>query len=452
MSDFIARRACVAYVAQVAQVAQVALVGVALTWAVATSAAGKAAAAPARTAAVAAQVLLGTDPSDAPHGTAVNETLAPAASLSKVLGRPVVMTQTQRMSEVLRASRTRENALIIAPAHVTASALLYAYTLLATSGDEQVYALVARTGITSVEQLKGTRLYLPQQDSLRSYVAKGLLLESGVKLSQFRQVTYGNTSAAGLVALSFGVADATIADAAQARNWLLVHPGEATVLKSTRPVPGGMSLMVRNDLCAADCARLTQWLRSPDGVIPGIGGFKLAGPDSAASFAYVASLGIATPHALSGVKTVSAEEVAALLAQSVRQAPAQQVVLVDTRSPQEFAHEHIHGAVSLPYQERSLKDVDFDATQDDFAALGTTPKAASVVFLCNGPECWKSYKASQFARAAGYPKVYWFRGGMPEWRARQMAVEASPVLPAGVPVAVPVAELKVPSRAPRPAR
>ena len=454
MSDFTARRVGVALVG---------FVGVALTLAVATGtagAAGKAVAAPAGiTKATKAdlQVLLGTDPSDATHGTALNETLAPAASLSKVLGTRVVVTQTQRMSEVLRASRTLENAVIIAPAHVTASALLHAYTLLATRGDEQVYALVARTGITSVEQLKGTRLYLPQQDSLRSYVAKGLLQESGVKLSQFKQVTYGNTSAAGLVALSFGLADATITDAAQARDWLLAHPGEATLLKSTRPVPGGMSLVVRKDLCATDCTRLTQWLRSPDGVISGIGGFKLAGPDSAARFAYVASLGIATPDALTGVKRVTAWQVAALLGQSTDPltgpptgpSTGQPVVVVDTRSAKEFASEHIKGAVSLPYLERSLKEVDFDATQDDFSALGATPKTATLVFLCNGPECWKSYKASKFALAAGYSNVHWFRGGMPEWRARQMAVEASQdagvaagAVP-GAPVPVPVATVKV---------
>jgi hypothetical protein len=48
-----------------------------------------------------------------------------------------------------------------------------------------------------VEKLAGKRLYLPQQDSLRSYVAKGLLTESGVKLAQFSKVTYGNTSGGG---------------------------------------------------------------------------------------------------------------------------------------------------------------------------------------------------------------------------------------------------------------
>ena len=48
-----------------------------------------------------------------------------------------------------------------------------------------------------------------------------------------------------------------------------------------------------------------------------------------------------------------------------------------------------------------------------------------MVFLCNGPECWKSYKASRAAARRGLSKVYWFRGGMPEWREKRLPVEGS---------------------------
>ena len=77
------------------------------------------------------------------------------------------------------------------------------------------------------------------------------------------------------------------------------------------------------------------------------------------------------------------------------------------------------------YLEKSLKEVDFDAKKDDFSALKTIPKDKPVVFLCNGPECWKSYKASRAALAEGYTKIYWFRGGMPEWREKRLPVEGS---------------------------
>jgi rhodanese-related sulfurtransferase len=46
----------------------------------------------------------------------------------------------------------------------------------------------------------------------------------------------------------------------------------------------------------------------------------------------------------------------------------------------------------------------------------------ALVFACNGAECWKSYKASEAAVRAGYTRVNWFRGGLPEWRAASRPV------------------------------
>jgi rhodanese-related sulfurtransferase len=339
------------------------------------------------------------------------------------------------MAEVMRASRTVENEIIIAPAHVTASAMLHAYQLLATSGQEQTYALVARNDIDKVEKLVGKRLYLPQQDSLRSYMAKGLLTESGLKLGQFSKVTYGNTSGGGLVALSFDMADVTVADEAQAKEWITAHPGLARILKTTRPVPGGMNMVVRKDFCAVECGRLGEWVNSPDGAIPGIGRFRLASADAARQFTYVASLGITTPDSLKGVTRVSAEEVVELAKQGV--------MLVDTRSQKEFDNEHVRGAILASYVEKSLKETDFDAAKDDFSALKTIAKEKPVVFLCNGPECWKSYKASKTAANSGYTKIYWFRGGMPEWREKHLPVEGSAgAALAKLPPAAPVARAK----------
>ena len=48
-----------------------------------------------------------------------------------------------------------------------------------------------------------------------------------------------------------------------------------------------------------------------------------------------------------------------------------------------------------------------------------------MIFHCNGPECWKSYKASQVALASGFRTVYWFRGGMPEWERNGLALDTS---------------------------
>jgi len=363
------------------------------------------------------RVLLGVDPADSGGDVMLSASLAPAQSLTRTFGAKTTVTQTSTMHEVMRASRTVENEILIAPSHVTASALLHAYQLVATSGQEQVYVLVARSGIDSVDKLPGKRLYLPQQDSLRSYVAKGLLTESGIKLNQFGKVTYGNTSGGGLMALSFDMADVTVADEKQAKDWIATHPGQAKILKATRAVPGGMSMVVRKDFCATECSRLAEWVNSADGMIPGIGRFRVATADTGKQFTYVASLGITTPDALKGVQRVSAEEVAELARQGA--------TIVDTRTQKEFDSEHVRGAVLAPYVEKSLKEIDFDAKKDDFSALKTIPKDKPVVFLCNGPECWKSYKASRAAVAEGFTKIYWFRGGMPEWREKRLPVEGS---------------------------
>ncbi|HEX4232908.1 MAG TPA: rhodanese-like domain-containing protein [Caldimonas sp.] len=363
------------------------------------------------------RVLLGIDPADATGDVLLSASLMPAQSLTHATGQRTTITQTSTMAEVMRASRTVENEIIIGPAHVTASAILHAYQLLATTGQDQVYALVVRNDIDKVEKLPGKRLYLPQQDSLRSYVAKGLLTESSVKLSQFSKVTYGNTSGGGLVALSFDMADVTVADEAQAKEWITSHPGQVRILKTTRPVPGGMNMVVRRDFCATECARLSEWINSPDGAIPGVGRFRLATADAARQFTYVASLGIATPESINGVTRVGAEQVAELAKQGV--------AIVDTRTQKEYDNEHVHGAVLAPYVEKSLKEIDFDAKKDDFSALKTFAKDKPAVFMCNGPECWKSYKASRTALAEGYTKIYWFRGGMPEWREKHLPVDGT---------------------------
>ena len=363
------------------------------------------------------RVLLGIDPADSAGDVLLSASLAPAQSLTRATGARATITQTSSMAEVMRASRTVENEVIIAPAHVTASAILHAYQLLATSGQEQTYALVAKSSIDSIDKLVGKRIYMPQQDSLRSYVAKGLLTESGLKLAQFSKVTYGNTSGGGLVALAFDMADVTVADEAQAKEWIASHPGQGRILKTTRPVPGGMSMVVRKDFCATDCARLSDWVASSDGSIPGVGRFRLASADAGKQFTYVASLGITTPDTLKGVVRVSAEEVAELARQGV--------TIVDTRSQKEYDSEHVRGAVLASYVEKSLKEVDFDVVKDDFSALKNLPKDKPVIFFCNGPECWKSYKASRAAVAAGYAKIYWFRGGMPEWRDKHLPVDGS---------------------------
>ena len=51
----------------------------------------------------------------------------------------------------------------------------------------------------------------------------------------------------------------------------------------------------------------------------------------------------------------------------------------------------------------------------DFGEADVPLTTAKVVFYCNADACWKDYKAAVAAINAGYGRVLWMRGGMPEW-------------------------------------
>jgi rhodanese-related sulfurtransferase len=123
-----------------------------------------------------------------------------------------------------------------------------------------------------------------------------------------------------------------------------------------------------------------------------------------------------TPDKLDGVKIVTAEQ--------VRDLQAKGAPVVDTRVAAEFAEKTIKGAVSVPYKEKSAKDVGFDRKQDSFdLAKLPADKNAPIVFFCNAGECWKSFKAAVLARDAGYRQIHWFRGGFPEWTSKGLPTQ-----------------------------
>lgn len=125
-----------------------------------------------------------------------------------------------------------------------------------------------------------------------------------------------------------------------------------------------------------------------------------------------------TPESLPGATLVTAEEVLKMQAAGM--------LVIDARIASEYADAHIKGAISIPYREKSEKSVTFDAGQDEFA-LAKLPadKATPMIIYCNGPECWKSFKASTAAIKNGYSKIYWYRAGFPDWRAKGFPTEAT---------------------------
>jgi rhodanese-related sulfurtransferase len=122
-----------------------------------------------------------------------------------------------------------------------------------------------------------------------------------------------------------------------------------------------------------------------------------------------------TPTTLAGAKVVSAEDVVKLQSNGA--------VVIDARVASEYAEAHIKGALSVPYREKSAKVANFDASRDQFnLAKLPTSKAASIVIYCNGPECWKSFKASTAAVKGGYTNIHWYREGFPNWKSKGLPI------------------------------
>jgi rhodanese-related sulfurtransferase len=360
------------------------------------------------------KMMVAVDPSEEGAGFVSIDEIAVA--VARVAGRPVRASKTENLGDAMRSTRTAEYDIYIAPSHVCASALGYGYEIVGSTKPMQPYVLMTGPHIRGVGELRDKRLYLSQQDSVPTYIAKGMLNEAGLSLRTFKEVLYRKTTGAGLFAVGVGMVDATVAPEGEAQAWLDANPGKGAVLLRSHPVPLGITVLVRASLPEPVKARLAAWFNSPEATLPGLG--KVAMKHEAQPYKYLASLGHFTPAQLPGATRVRATEVRELIA-------ARRAVMVDVRSEKEYNEGHIPGAILVPYGEKSLKDIAFDASLDNFPGADKLDKARPVIFACNGAECWKSYKAARAAIARGFTTVYWFRGGLPEWKADGLAVEKS---------------------------
>lgn len=351
------------------------------------------------------------EPSNRKDGMMVSRD-ALEAHLAKVLGQPVSVTTTDDMTDAMRSTRSGGYDVFISPPQVAASALAHGYSLIGSTDSDEQYLLIGRSQVASVGDLRGGQIYLPQQDSIYTYLARGMLNANGLSFKDMKNVEYARYPQAGLFALLINTSEATIVRRAEWEGWDKEHSGVAKVLAASSAVPGGFSVAVRKKLPADTRAKLAHWFETEAATC----GLKpvYAHPDLA-PYTRVAELGTFTPKALPGATVVNLETVKALVSNGA--------VLVDTRIEAEYKDRHIPGAVWLPYGEKSLKDVAFDAKLDSFPGLAKLDRERNIVFQCNGPECWKSYKASKAAIAAGYKHVYWFRGGMPEWEMAGLRTE-----------------------------
>lgn len=112
-----------------------------------------------------------------------------------------------------------------------------------------------------------------------------------------------------------------------------------------------------------------------------------------------------SPTTITGATTVTAAEAKKLFDKGV--------AFVDIRKDKDWAAGRIPDAIHIElkkiYNEASLSKA--------------IKKDQEVVMYCNGPKCMRSSVASQKAVGWGFAKVYYFRGGLPEWKDAGYPVE-----------------------------
>jgi rhodanese-related sulfurtransferase len=326
------------------------------------------------------------------------------SALSRVVGQNVSVTTTDDLTDAMRATRSGGYDVFIGPAQVVASAIAHGYQLIGSTDPEEPYVLVGRADMKSVAELRHGRIYLPQQDSIYTYIARGLLTSAGLSFKDLSKVEYARYPQAGLTAINLRMSDATMVRLDDWQSWQKNTPGLAKVLATSGNVPGGFSVAVKKDLAPEVLAQIGKWFATSARSC----GMKLVQQHAdLLHYKTIAELGTFTPTSLPGATVVDVEGVKRLIAQGA--------TIVDTRTEKEYKAKHIPGALFIPYHEKSLKDVAYESSLDDFSGLKTLNSKTPTIFHCNGAECWKSYKSSQAAIAAGFAKVYWYRGGMPEW-------------------------------------
>ncbi|MDH5648295.1 MAG: rhodanese-like domain-containing protein [Gammaproteobacteria bacterium] len=112
-----------------------------------------------------------------------------------------------------------------------------------------------------------------------------------------------------------------------------------------------------------------------------------------------------SPQDVPGARTITAAEAKKLFDREVE--------FVDVRNDKDWDAGRIPGAIHL--------DLKKSFTEEELAKI--VGKDTEVVIYCNGPKCLRSSEASALAVKWGYKKIFYFRGGIPDWKAASYPIE-----------------------------
>jgi ABC-type phosphate/phosphonate transport system substrate-binding protein/rhodanese-related sulfurtransferase len=336
-----------------------------------------------------------------------------AKYLSGAVGQPIKLIMTQNAERVGERIRTGSFSMLLAPAQLVGLAMRNGYTPIAkTEQDARVLLLASKVSqVRTFEGARGKRIALPHRESLVTYLVNGEMNARGLSPSKyFGQVMHMNQYAAVTYAMDIGQADLVAVKEGSAKDWMAQHK-DLVVVHAFPDVPvAGVAVNDKLDGAIKDKLRgaFTKMDKELEARLLRVklGAFE---PADKADFQLVSTRGFYSPEVLPGATIPTAEQVKKLMGEGVH--------LFDVRPQAQYREAHIPGAINVPYQMNSPKEVDYDDSVDAFD-ISKLPKDknAPMIFQCNGAECWYSYKAARYMVKRGYTKVYWFRTGLPAWK------------------------------------
>jgi rhodanese-related sulfurtransferase len=111
------------------------------------------------------------------------------------------------------------------------------------------------------------------------------------------------------------------------------------------------------------------------------------------------------PATIEGLPIVNGEEANKLF--------KRKAIFLDNRVKTQFDTEKIAGAQWF-FCDTLMKDPSLASKLD---------KSKEYVVYCNGVLCWRSPAVGMMLKHLGFPKVYWYRDGLPDWKKRGLPTE-----------------------------
>jgi rhodanese-related sulfurtransferase len=333
-----------------------------------------------------------------------------ANEIERAVGQPVRLQFYKRGFSAIKQAKDGSLDMVFGPAQVIANVSKFKFEPILKSNEMTAAAFVASPNFKGTLAAKSqARLGIPDYESLMGGIARSEINSRGLAKADFAEIKFHRMAEAPLYGLKLGRYDLAVASAEEAKTWTSTNGGR--IVFTSTSVPLRALTVLPETVPAASQQKLSVSLQKSNSL-------NLAlSTATKADFKSVASMLNTTPTSLPGAKIISAAEAKMLITKGMP--------VYDVRVSEEYETAHVPGAISVPYNESSAKEVGFDSSDDKFA-LNKLPKDknAALIMYCDGTICWKSYKSAVMAIQAGWTNIHWFRGGFPEWKEAGLPIES----------------------------